>query len=75
MKEVIAFIFLFRIVQFAFGQTSYSVDTLMKQKNVKIETQYECDFGGKNCRVLYKHYYDNQGRLIKYIEFSGKNPS
>ena len=46
----------------------------MKQKKVKSKTQYKCDDHGKNCKILYKSFYDNKGRLTKYIEYSGSSP-
>jgi hypothetical protein len=46
----------------------------MKVKKVKTSTQYECNTGGKNCKILYQYVYDTKGRLIKRIEFSKSKP-
>lgn len=67
-------LFLFCITNQAIGQSAFTVDTLMKKKNVKTKTQFECVKNGKNCKVLYQHQYDLDGRLFKHIEFSGIEP-
>lgn len=74
MKYIFITILLFWGRPITFGQTIIMPDTLMKQKGVKTKTQYECDDKGEKCKVLYKSFFDNNGRLIKYIEFSAETP-
>jgi hypothetical protein len=74
MIRIIIVSLFFFLITLTFGQTVYTVDTLMKLKNVKTQTQFQCDTKGENCKVLYQHQFDKEGRLIKYIEYSDGKP-
>lgn len=74
MTKILFLLFIISLTNQVIGQTVITVDTLMKKKNVKTKTQYECDKTGQNCMPLYQHQYDVHGRLTKYIIFNCNEP-
>ncbi len=57
-----------------FGESEYTVDTLMLTKHVKIRTHKKCDENCNNCIVLSKIYYDDLGRKDKEVSFVAGTP-